>query len=535
MTAALPASTLSTARPTLPRWASFPLWTLGGIALFVLTVWSVAYFGLASSDGRAMLLETAELPAGVSVGLVRWGPAWDEVVVGDVRVVDVSDRSRELLHVHAASLDIGLGALLGGDIVIDELTVDVARVEARERNGEVDLVAIVSPPKAPTTASAGPKVPGKQPVIDHFHAHIDEVFVAGGGAYSHLRDVGIVGRLIGPDSSATVGVGAVHVAWDKWRRNVAFADVNGRANIEQNGVRVGLRLGPEADPSMLIEGDIIGEGDDARSLWRGWGSVDGRTANALVGGFPLGFDFDGLEIATAGKRLTGSLGLLVVPYWEAGPFSGEHIALGIAGFAIEPALLVPKAELTITGLAAAYFNGLDWSFAGLWMPAVQADLDKKLLVTMAGATSSWTLPQGEVGGVDLRIATELKLSGGPIEVQLETPLGLVLATGNLKSSVLTKRTDFIVDARFAGVRGPLAQALLHDLDDERRKALGEGPSGSVEFEVEVEREDRFSPWVTELEWALGRLDSALCDRIEPCVSFEWDGYGWGAPAPVESP
>ncbi len=533
MTAAPPAPALLTARPSLPRWAGFALWTIAGLALFVLTVWSVAYFGLASSDGRALLLESARLPEGVSVGVVRWGPVWDEVVVGDVRVVDGG--ARELVHVRSATIDLGLGAFMGGDIVVDRLEVDVAQAQVRERDGAVDLVAIVAPPKAPTTASGTPKPPAKQPVIDRFIVNIGEVFVDGGGAYTHLRDVVIAGRIIGDDSSAEVDIGTVHAAWDKWRRHVAFADVNLRAHIEENGVHVGLALGPPEDPSMAIEGRMKGTGDDATSQWRGWGRVDGRTANALVGGFPLGFDFDGLEVVTAGKRLTGSIGSMVVPYWESGPFSGDHIALGISRFAIEPALLVPKAELDITGLSAAHLSGLDWTFAGLWLPTVEADLDKKLLVTMAGASASWKVPQGEVGAVDLLVAAELKLSGGPIEVQLRTPQGLVEATGTLKSSVLTKRTDFIVDMRFANVRGPLAQGLLHDLEDEQRVALGEGPSGSAEFEIEVDREDRFSPWQTELEWALGRLDSALCGRIMPCVSFEWDGYGWGAPATAESP
>jgi len=525
------------------------LWTLVGAALLLMTLWSGAYFWLGSSAGQAQLTRMASMPAGLSVGAVRWGPTWDEVAVGDVHV---AARGRELLRVDSARVDLGLGDLLAGDIVIDSLEVAVAHVEATaDEDGTIDLVAALIPPKQPSVAGqpSVAKAPAKPIIVKALRIDVGEVWVDVGGAQVHVRDVAITGA-IHPDGKAAaqmaVATGPCHALWNKGRRYLGFDACRVVTNAEGLHFEVtALELAQHEQQVLALTGVVDLAGDKPHSHWRGWGSLGAFEANALApGSFPGGIDFDGLDIDIKGGHVLGSLGQVVAPMWAAGPFSADHVAFGVDHFSAEPGLLVPSLQLTVAGLSAARLEGLGWGLEGVWFPRASADLDRKLVAEMAGWSSAWTLPNGLVGPVDLRLSTTLKLTGGPLEADVETAYGTVHAVGNLKSSPLTKRTNFVANLAFSEVQGPLAEALLHDLSDDQKKALGERPRGELELEVEVDREDRFSPWVTTLEWALGRLDGRGCDRVMgPCVAFEWDGYGWGvadraganAPTPEETP
>jgi len=545
MTASAPlCAPLRTPTSLLARWAGWLAWTLAGLALLLLTLWAGVYFWLGSGPGQAQWLAVAPLPAGVSVGAVRWGPLWDEVAVGDVLVH--APGGRELVRVSSAALDVGLGALLGGELVVDALEVEVAHVDASaDEDGTIDLVAALTPPRAPSVAgvpTAAAK-PAKTPVVKALRVHVGEVWLDLAGLQAHLRDMAIAGDLPaeggGPPRIA-VTTGACHAMWNKGRRSLGFDECRLAASVEGQRIDVSAFELRQHEEVISMTGTVAMAGEKAASHWRGWGRLGAFEANAVApGSFPGGVDFEGLDLDFQGGHVVGSLGQVVAPRWVAGPFSADHVAFEVTRFTAEPGLLVPEMELTVAGLAAARFEGLGWSLEGVWLPRATGDLDRKLIAETAGWSSAWTLPGGSVGPVDLRIIAQMKLTGGQLEAEIETAHGVVHALGTLKSSPLTRRTDFVANVDFVDVQGPLADALLHDLADEQRKQLGERPRGSLEFEVAVDREDRFSPWVTELEWALGRLDGRGCDTLTgPCVAFEWDGYGWGtptvaAPAPPE--
>ncbi len=530
-----PVAPLRTPTSTLVRAAGWLVWTVAGAALLLMTLWSGAYFWLGSGPGRAQLARVAALPTGVSIGAVRWGPAWDEVAVGDVRVSEPG--GRELLRVSSAALDVGLGALIGGDVVVDALEVEVAHVEATaDEDGKVELVAALSPPRAASVAGA-PRVVGasRAPAINALRVHIAEVWVDVADLRAHVRDVKISGAIpaegAGPAQIA-VATGACHAQWSKGRRSLGFDECRVALSVEGQRLAVSALELRQREEVLSMSGTLAWVGEKLSGHWRGWGHLGAYEANALApGSFPAGLDFDGLELDVEGGNVVGSLGQIVAARWVAGPFSADHVAFAIERVTAEPGLLVPAMELTVVGLAAARFEGLGWSLEGVWFPRATGDLDRKLIAETAGWSSALTLPNGLVGPVDLRIATQLKLTGGQLEAEVETPQGLVHAVGTLRSSPLTKRTDFVANISFAEVHGALADALLHDLADDQRTALGARPHGSLEVEVEVDREDRFSPWVTELEWALGRLDGKGCETSNgPCIAYEWDGYGWGPPA-----
>lgn len=518
-----------TPKPPRSTWRARALALLLGLALAALTLWTAVYFWLGSSPGRAQLLSLADLPAGVSVRAVRWGPAPDSLALGALTVSDPT--GRELAHVTSASFDLGLSALLGGELVVDRAELALSHLTlATTDDGALDLVAALRPPRPPAVATATRKAPARTPTLDAVHIHVAEVWLDLPGLQAHLRDLRLAGALpAAPAGAPPAGeldlvASACHATWNKARRQVGFDECRVAASVDGHDLTVRSLTLRQREEVLMAQGHITTTTASTTSRWRAWGRLGRHEADQLLpGSFPLGFDFDGLDLATDGPNLSGSLATLVAPRWSAGPLSADHVALAIARFTAAPGLLVPEMDLAVDHLAAARLEGLDWSFEGLYVPSLTGDLQKRLLAEAAGWSSSWTLPTGTVGPVDLTLAADLKLTGGRLEATVETPVGHVLALGTLKSSPLTKRTSFVADLRFRDVAGPLADALLHDLDDDQRAALGPTPRGTAELDVDVDRADRFSPWQTELEWALGRLDSA---HATPPTAFDWDGYAW---------
>lgn len=508
-------------------------WVVGGLALTLLTAWVGAYFWLGSGPGRAFLGELASgsLPDAVSLGLVKWGPWPGELAAGELVVRDAAGRA--LLTMGSASAEVGLGALVDGQVVIDRLEVDIARIEARrDAEGRVDLAAALAPPKVATAAAGAAPRARKPPVIEAMRVRVGELWIDLGTEQVHVRDLGIGGALHADGSLAVaVGSGSCHAAWNKLRRSVGFSECRLAADVVGRRAEVtALELTQGGDIVLALQG-WMDVGATPRGRWTGHGALGADEAGALVPGmFPLGVGFDGLALELAGSELTGSIGQLFADRWVSGPLWAEHVSLAVPALSAEPGLLVPEMTLAVEHLAMARLEGLDWRLEGVWIPRATGALDRKLLVDAAGWSSAWTMPSGEVGPVDLLISTEMKLTGGRLVAQVRSALGLVEAIGTLKTSPLTKKTDFVAQIAFAEARGPLAAAFMHELDDAQREALGEPIAGAVEIDVEVDRKERLGPWHTELEWALGRLEGK--------TTLEWDGYGWGAPAeaaPVEAP
>lgn len=502
-------------------------WVAGGLALTLLTAWVGAYFWLGSSPGRAFLgkLATASLPDTVSLGLVKWGPWPGELAAGELVVRDAAGRA--LLAMGSASAHVGLMALtdlIDGQVVIDRLEVDIARIEARrDAEGRVDLAAALAPPKVATAAGPASRA-RKPPVIEAMRVRVGELWLDLGTEQVHVRDLGIGGALHADGSLAiALGSGSCHAAWNKLRRSVGFSECRLAADVVGRRAEVtALELAQGGDIVLALQGWM--DLDAApHGRWTGHGALGPDEAGAFLPGmFPLGVGFDGLALEIAGSELSGSIGQLFSDRWVSGPLSADHVSLAVPALSAEPGLLVPEMTLAVEHLAMARLEGLDWRLEGVWIPRATGTLDRKLLVDAAGWSSAWTMPSGVVGPVDLLISTELKLTGGRLVAQVRSALGLVEAIGTLKTSPLTKRTDFVAQVAFAEARGPLAAAFMHELEDVQREALGEPIAGAVEIEVEVDRKERLGPWHTELEWALGRLEGK--------TTLEWDGYGWGAPA-----
>lgn len=516
----------------LSRWLRRLTWLLGGLALAATTLWTGAYFWLGSSPGRAQLLSLAKLPHGVTVGAVRWGPAPDEIALGDLSVRD--PHGRTVARIASASADLGLGALLGGEVVVDALEVEVSHVEAvADDEGRVDLIAALTPPPpaAPTVAGGPAAEPRPKPRISSAVIYVGAVWIDLAGLQADVRDLRLRGSLAGSAGTGEleiVGRGC-EATWNKARRRVGFDECRVSLSVDGPEVVVSALELKHHEEVLSLEGSIS-FGDQPSSRWRGWGRLGPREADALLPGpFPAGFDFAGLELVIDSEQIVGRLGVLMAPRWSSGPFSADHVALSIAHADAKPKRLIPELEMSLDGLAAARLEGLGWSFEGLWAPYLVGDLQRRLDAAASGWAASWTLPTGEVGPVDIRLMTGLKLTGGRIDAQVETAQGTVAAVGTLKSSPLTKRTSFVAELGFQDVSGALGKALLHDLSSEQLAALGEMPFGSAELDVEVDREDREAPWETTLEWALGHLESS---REEARATLEWDGYAWDVATPV---
>lgn len=503
-------------------------WVVAGLALTLLTAWAGAYFALGSSPGRAWLGELAAeaLPRSVNVGLVKWGPSPGEVAIGELVVR--APAGRELLAMRSASAAVSLGALLDGEVVVDRLEVELTRVEAAAgEEGRIDLAEALRPPKVATAVGAGPPKATKQPEIKALNVVVHELWLDLGGEQVHVRDLGLAGALHANGAGAfEVRSGPCHAAWNKLRRVVGFTGCRLTMSVEgQRAVVEALSLGREDGEVLAMRGwmDMSGE---PRGSWTATGTLGPDDTGALMPAmFPAGLAFDGLALELVGSRLSGRLGQVFAERWVSGPLSADHASFGVPSFTAEPGLLVPEMTLVVEGLSAARLEGLDWRLEGLWIPGATGKLDRKLVVDANGWGSQWTLPTGEVGPVDIEVTALLKLTGGQLIAQVQSELGVVEALGTLKSSPLTKHTDFIANVAFTGARGPLAAAFMHELDDAQRTALGEPIAGAVELDVEVDRKDRLGPFTTTLEWALGRLDGK--------VSLEWDGYGWGAPPPPD--
>jgi hypothetical protein len=276
--------------------------------------------------------------------------------------------------------------------------------------------------------------------------------------------------------------------------------------------------------------------DPVRGTLLGHGRLGPHEAAALAqAAFPAGFDFDGLELAFEGAELRGRLGQVVASRWTSGPFSADHVSFAVDHFSAAPGLLVPSLELHAVGLYAARLEALDWRLESLWIPFAAGDLGKKLVIDATGWAAAWVTPDGDVGPVDLVATSELKLTGGLIAAQVDSRHGLIEALGTLKSSPLTKRTSFSADIAFLDAGGPLAAALGHDLEQPQRAAFGERLSGRATLEVDVDREHRFAPWVTEVTWVDGRLDAPGATAPSGGGgALAWDGYAWAPPSEPES-
>ena len=505
-------------------------WVVAGLVLTLATAWTSAYFALGSSPGRAWLGELAAdaLPQSVSVGLVKWGPWPGEVAAGELVVR--APAGRELLAMRSASAAVALGALVDGEVVVDRLEIELTRIEAAaQEEGRIDLAEALLPPKVATATGAGSARAKKRPEVKALTVMVHELWLDLGGEQVHVRDLGITGALHANGAGAfEVRSGPCHAAWNKLRRALGFSECRLTMSVEgQRAVVEALSLRRDDGEVLAMNGwmDMSGE---PRGSWIATGTLGPEDAGALMPGmFPAGLAFDGLALELGGDQLSGRLGQVHAARWVSGPLSADHASFGVPDFTAEPGRLVPEMTLVIEGLSAARLEGLDWRLEGLWIPVAVAKLDRKLVVDANGWGSQWILPTGVVGPIDIEITTLLKLTGGQLIAQVQSELGTVEALGTLKSSPLTKHTDFIANVAFAHARGPLAAAFMHELDDAQRTALGEPIAGAVELDVEVDRKDRLGPFTTTLEWALGRLDGK--------VSLEWDGYGWGAPPPTPAP
>jgi hypothetical protein len=506
------------------RFARILWWSVAGLALLLLTLWTVAYFALGATPVREGLVAALGLPEAVSVGALRWGPAPDTVAMGDVRV---RRGDQVVLRVATAWADVELGALISGELVVDRVEAVIDGVEVvQDADGAFPLVAALTPKAKPPAVAGAAKKDKARLEVKALVVDVGAVWIDVADAQAEVRGLRIEGAL-DRDGGARfeARTGPCHASWNKGRRVIGFRECRVASRVD------GQRLTVES--LSLAQEEIVLEADaelDLKSLvgqWRAYGDLGPAEAAAIAGpSFPAGFAFDGLALTTDGGTAKGTLGQLMAAHWTSGPLSADHLALGSIAFTAEPGLLVPELAVTVDGIAAARLEGLGWGFEGVWLPRAEGDLEKKLVAATSGSAADWTMPSGHVGPIALSASAELKLTGGVIDVVVLPPEGIVRALGTLKSSPLTKRTSFVANLAFAGVTGPLAEALAHDVDVEQRAALGEPLAGTAEVDVEVDREDRFAPWVATLEWALGRLDGK--------IALSWDGYGWGAPTPEDA-
>lgn len=513
---------MSAPQPIVSRLARMLAWTVGGLLLLGLTLWTLAYFALGATPVRAALVEALGLPEGVSVGAVRWGPAPDRVALGDVRV---RAGGQEVMGVSTVWADVELAPLLDGDMVVEAVEVEIDRIDAvRGEDGQIPLVAALTP-KKPAAGAGGPKKEKARLEVKRIAVAVGAIWVDVGEAQVDVRALRMEGAL---DAAGGLRfearTGPCHASWNKGRRVIGFRECRVASSVDGSRLTVGsVSLAQE---EVVLEAH--GEVDLTTQVghWSAFGDLGPAEAAAFLGaGFPGGLAFDGLELMTEGGKMKGALGQVMAPRWASGPVTADHVAIGAVEFAAEPGLLVPELDVVVAGIAAARMEGLGWTVEGLWLGRAEGDLDKKLHAAAVGAAADWILPSGHVGPVELSATAELKLTGGTMTVAVTPRDGVVEALGTLKSSPLTKRTSFVANLGFAGVTGPLAEALAHDVSVEQRAALGEPLAGTGEVDVDVSREDKLAPWVATLEWALGRLEGKTV--------LSWDGYAWGAPSPDE--
>ena len=214
--------------PVLRRLGKAFVFILAGLLLTVITAWVGAYFWLGSTSGRAALrAAVADMSPVIGVEFVRWGPSPDRLIIG-MSSVDDADGA-PLAALRMADVDVALWALVGGDLHIERLHIELSHVHANiGPDGRVDLLVRLAPPKKPPSAPAtdARKKPRPTLRIDDLQVRIDELVLTSKKVDGVvIRDVDLAAALTFGDTlrlSSRLSLGQIDATWDRARKNIGF-------------------------------------------------------------------------------------------------------------------------------------------------------------------------------------------------------------------------------------------------------------------------------------------------------------------------
>ncbi len=574
--------------PVLRRIGKALILAVFGLLLTAFATWVGAYFWLGSTPGRAQLRAVvADMSPVLGVEFVRWGPSPDRLIVGPSRVDNVD--GTPLAALHMAHADLAFWALVGGDLRVERLRIELSHVHANiGPDGRVDLLVVLAPPKKPpSTAAAGPKKPAPTLRIDDLDVHIGALVVTNGpGEGLVVRDVDVHATVVLGDTfrlSSHLSLGPIDATWDRARKYIAFDSLE-LASFEVDGPTVqarGLTLTRAGE--VILAAEFVSRPGNGGAVSINAALAPSDAAALLPDAFPAGLDIQGLELefhpaskgvgaaspdpstaapaappgslptlhapttappataATVGQRLSGRLGHLRAPAWRISAFSADHLELSLDRFEVELDRLIPRVALDIGHVAAARFSGLGWNLEGLYLPGGHLDFTRRLELSLGpGRISGWTLDHDDLAtapnpsdradpmSADIALTADLGLTGGPIHARLGGDFGTIDAVGRLKLSPLTGRTSFNTTVRFADLAGPPLAALAHDLDDlsaDLRTRL-EGSRPSGHAVFELEVERDRETQTWETTVTWDEGSFAI-----PGWLLLWDGYAWAEADP----
>lgn len=515
---------------SLPRPVRVVLKVLAGLVLGLATLYVGTYLALATTPGRALLagvvedqLQRANLRA--TPEAVHWGPAPGELWVANVAIeLPLANVDVQLIEARVSVPDLEPQAL---SAIVGKVTI---------RLPEPGEEAVVAANNAGPNGSAGANAKRQNRLtIPDVRVFVAELDFSGPTVAAHARDLDLRGAIaLGEPDEVTLelATGACHVSWMAGRR------VSGFDHCRLEGVRAKPR-GKTLDLGALVlerDGHDVARVAAHADMTTKTPKIDVHAdldlaawdATVLAGDqLPLGIVVQGVTLELQGDLVRGSIGAMQAPRYHNGPFDAELVALEIPELTGAPGLILPQVQATVTGLVAAHAAAFDWSAENVAAPLLDFDLEKKLIGQLPGVRiARWSSPGGVVDDLEADADLAIGLSGGSISGLVTTPDGVLDAAARLKVSPITKRSSFTCEATFADVRNALAKLVTHDASDAEKTALGEPLAGSLTVAVDVNREDRFSPYVLELEWDATELRGK--------TGLSWDGSSW-VPAETQTP
>ena len=459
------------------------------------TAWAGGYFWVQSSVGQARIWTDllGDLPEGaITARRMAWGPDPRELAVLDLLVRGRDQKIVIAAGYASARLDVA-GLLDTGPTLNGIRARDFEILLSWDASGVFNLGDAFRVEKEPED----PDKPKKPPpyvrlddiVLERGRLTLDwpawglrfEALDARGEVHLGGPDPLVIhADLTGGEAEAHVGVEPRHARFDsvtidafRWEGQSFHTDRlhlgarDGAASVDLAG---GMGFGAEV--TVAVEGSVRVGASEVGELATPW--------------LPEGVVIEGLRATSTAGAWTAKAARLSAAEVGAGPVRLSEVSLPFE-LELQPGALMPKGRVAIKGARAASLEGPENIRAtGIVLTTVDATLNTMADVRLAGAAAeSVSLLEGPLGAVTARGAVKVGLAGGELEAAVGTAVGSVTATGRIDVSMLRRKGEFTLDARFEGVAAALARALGAALPEAAAAALGEPVTGVASFAGEA--------------------------------------------------
>ncbi len=502
------------------EWPFISLLTL--LVLFPCTAWAGGYFWVQSGPGQANLWSDllGDIPEGaISARRVAWGPDPRRVEVLDLLIRDRDQNVAVAAGYAAARLDLaGLwdtGPTFTGVRARDfEILLSWDRAGVFNLDGAFKVRKEVDEPAEPKKKKAHVRL--LDIALERGRLTLDwpswglrfEALEARGEVHLGGPDPLVIrADLTGGESEAHVGVEPRHARFDSVAIDAFRWEKQG---FHTSGLRLGARDGAAAVDLAggMSFGDVVGV--QVKGGLRVGAPEIGELATPWL---PHGAVVEGLEATSTDGTWTARATRAEATEVGAGPVRLLDVSLPFE-LELTPGALMPKGRVTTSGARAGSLVGPENIRAtGIVLTTVNATLDTMADVRLEGVTArSVTLPEGELGAVTARGSAKVGLAGGEVEAALGTDRGALSAKGRVDVSMLRRKGELKLNARFERVAGALARALGAALPDDVAAALGDDVSGEASFSGEAAPGDGPDGWDVGFELTAASLKGAVGAR-----------------------